>query len=210
MNYFWISIFLILLLPARNLVAEEICKFKSKAQVFNEENKDIQLLNLMADMALVKESSLYFTEKKIMEFFDEPLVFTGRLRYQAPYLLEKHISTPEKESYVINNDTFIIQRAGKGTRTVAASQYPLLMALVESLRATLNGNLKGLAEYYEIRYTIESENWKLCLLPIQEPLQEVVAKIELFGINTLITRINLLEKDGDVAVMLISENPVNQ
>lgn len=61
----------------------------------------------------------------------------GILRFTPPTRLEKHITAPYDERYVVEGDTVLVESKTKGTnRTLSLHDYPALRAFIEALRST--------------------------------------------------------------------------
>lgn len=161
---------------------------------------------LMQGMAEVKSSRHKFTERKYMSVLTKPLESSGMLLYEAPGRLEKHTLTPKDESMVLNQGVIVIEnRTRRMKRTMMVNQYPALGAFVESIRATLAGDLETLKHYYQIKLDGNAAHWHLQLIPNEQAAREMVREISMEGRGKLIARIEILEANGDHSVMTVDE-----
>lgn len=158
---------------------------------------------LMQELSEVKLRNDSFTERKTVALLSEPLEVSGTLYFEAPDHIEKHISTPEKSSYIVHGNALKIQLSGQPERSVVLYQYPGIQAFVESLRATLAGDLKTLKEFYQVQFQAKQGHWKLVLDPLTEEMEEFVRQVVISGEGKQITTIETVENNGDRSVMTL-------
>jgi hypothetical protein len=81
--------------------------------------------------------------------------------------------------------------------------YPELAAFVESIRATLAGDVQTLRRFYDVRLDGPAEDWKLMLRPIAQRMQRAIKSITLSGSNARLHTVEIEEPDGDRSVMTV-------
>jgi hypothetical protein len=162
---------------------------------------------LMRSLAQVKSAKAKFVERKDLAILTAPLETSGILVYTAPGRLEKHTLRPDQESLVLEQDTLTIdsKTAGK-RRTLALVDYPVVWAFVESIRSTLAGDLQTLSRFYRITLEGDEHAWRLLLKPIEPKMQSVVSEIRIGGSGNWVSRIEILETQGDRSVMTITRD----
>ncbi len=163
------------------------------------------LPQLMQSLAQVKSAKNKFTERKYLGMLDQPLVSSGKLAYTAPAHLEKLTLAPKSETMILDGDTLSVDVKGK-RRTLSLKQYPLLWAFVESIRATLAGDLPALQQFYRVTLEGEAGQWQLLLMPTDPEVRDVVREIRIAGKRNRLTRVEVMETQGDHSVMTISES----
>ncbi len=160
---------------------------------------------LMQSMAGIKSSRKKFTERKYMSVLTRPLESSGTLAYQAPARLEKHTLTPKDERMVLDHGIIVIESpAGQVRRTMMVDQYPAVGVFVESIRATLAGDLKVLERYYQPTLEGDATHWRMQLLPLDPATRAVVREIHIEGRGNQIGSIEILEASGDRSVMTVT------
>ncbi len=86
-----------------------------------------------------------------------PVESSGTLIFRAPNYLESARVEPQRETVRIEGDTVTYEIRGGATcsqkRTFALADAPSLAALIESLRATLAGDLPTLRRHYDVSWT---------------------------------------------------------
>ena len=97
--------------------------------------------SLMRELASVQHSKARFVERKYLKMLDRPLELSGTLEYRAPDHLERRTLTPKPESFVVDGDRLRLENARGRKRTFALQDNPVLWAFVESIRASLKGDL---------------------------------------------------------------------
>ena len=161
---------------------------------------------LMALMAKVERSTVAFEETKEIAALTTPLVRRGTLRYVRPDRLEMAVDQPRFERLTIAGERLAIETR-KGKQQVDLSTLPVVAAWIESLRATLSGDLAGLERYFEWQLQGERSNWKLELRPRERRLADVVDRIDIGGREAQIARIAIEERQGDRTVLVLSPLP---
>lgn len=164
-----------------------------------------ELLQLMQMLSQVKSARNKFVERKYLKILDKPLSFSGQLAYRAPDYLEKQTLIPKPETMVLEGPKLSVESKGK-RRVLALQDYPVVWAFVESIRATLAGDLPGLQRFYRVTMEGDSAQWRLLLTPTDSQMQEVVSEIRIGGRRNRVLSIEVLETQGDRSLMTISED----
>ncbi|MGH8640713.1 MAG: LolA family protein [Burkholderiales bacterium] len=163
--------------------------------------------HLMGALAAVKKSQAGFVERKQVAILNEPLESRGRLVYVATGRLEKHTLSPRRESLVLDGDELTLESGDRNQRrTLRLQEQPVVRAFVESIRATLAGDLATLNSLYAIRLEGTERQWRLILKPGDRRVQEIVSEIRIGGSRDAITRIEFFETGGDRTVMTITRD----
>jgi outer membrane lipoprotein-sorting protein len=155
---------------------------------------------LMRSLAATGESSAAFVETRSSDALSAPLVARGELRYVPPGRLERRVSAPAEERYVVDGDRVTIERRGAPPRTVALAAQPVLGAFLESIRATLRGDLAALARHYRVEVEGSDARWSLVLLPSDPGMAEFVSVIRVAGAHGRLTGMEVVETGGDRVV----------
>ena len=159
---------------------------------------------LMQSMAAVKSARGKFVERKQMAILNAPLETSGTLAYVAPGRLEKHTLRPRPESLILDQDRLLIEnREKKFRRTLNLQEYPLVWALVESIRSTLAGDLGTLTRFYRVALEGNESNWRMVLTPLDPKLKELLSEIRISGSANRIDKVDVLEAGGDRSTMTI-------
>ncbi len=162
------------------------------------------LEKLMNEMSTSHESNVHFIEKKYNKLLTRPIIQHGTLRYERGKLMEKTITKPVFEKYLIEGNTVTIEQPAQGiNKKFVLSQNPVMLAFVESLRSTLDGNLKSLKSYYNIGLQGNSSLWTMRLLPIHPAMERVIENILIKGTKNRILSIEIVQYNGIRSVMTI-------
>jgi outer membrane lipoprotein-sorting protein len=152
----------------------------------------------MRSLAATGESSAAFVETRSSDALSAPLVARGELRYVPPGRLERRVSAPAEERYVVDGDRVTIERRGAPPRTVALAAQPVLGAFLESIRATLRGDLAALQRHYRVEMRGDAAaDWTLVLLPADPALAELVTVIRISGRRGRLAAMEVVEAGGD-------------
>lgn len=161
---------------------------------------------LMQRFAQVQSAKATFVERKHLRILSAPLESSGRLVYTAPEKLEKHTLAPKPESLVLDGDTLTFEdRTRNRRRTLRLQEYPVIWALVESVRSTLAGDLQSLNRFYRVGLEGSETDWRLTLDPREPTIQRMVERIRIAGSRASIRSIETTEAEGDRSVMTITQ-----
>jgi outer membrane lipoprotein-sorting protein len=158
---------------------------------------------LMDALHRSRESSARFVETKYLHLLNQAQKSSGRLVYAAPDRLWKETIEPKPARLTLIGDRLTIEQQGQKTRTISLADYAGIGALVESVRATLAGDLPSLMRYFALTFDGRADGWLLTLSPKEERLREIVTTIHIRGEGTAIREIETIEPDGDRTDMAI-------
>ncbi len=162
---------------------------------------------LMQSLAATRSSHASFTEKKSIAILEKPVESSGELFYSAPDRLEKRTLKPKAESMLLDKDKLTVEQRGK-KHVLALRNYPEVAAFIDSIRATLAGDRKALERNYHLNMEGSEQSWNLTLIPIEDKMKKVVAKISIAGSGTALQTIDILQADGDSSRMSITPLPI--
>ncbi len=160
---------------------------------------------LLENLAENRQAEVRFEETAYSDLLTQPLKTHGILRFTPPAGLEKHITMPHDERYLVEGDTLLLESKTKGTqRTLSLHDYPALRGFIEAFRSTLANDVVTLRRWYRVTLQGEPRRWVLVLRPLDKSVQELVESIRFSGERGQISRIELLAPDGDRSVMVIA------
>ena len=186
------------------LVGLVACSVTSAAS----ESSDWGLESLMAKLAQVTKAELDFTEIHTSIFLTDELITSGTMVYRAPDFISKQVDDPYKEKIRISGDQIFIEKENaKGNsqkKVYSLANYEGLSTAVESVRATLAGNLSGLIDHFDVELAGLVDSWKLTLLPKTETSKEFVEEIVVNGSAEKINQIETTEPNGDESRLILT------
>ena len=165
---------------------------------------DLGVTELFDKLAKHKPSRATFVEKKYLSLLDKPVESRGELSFTPPGRLEKRTTSPTAERVVVDGDRITLERAGK-RYTMGLHDQPGVAVLVESIRATLAGDLNGLTKTYSASVAGEAARWKLTLHPLDPAVSTLVERIDIAGEDARVTTVEIFQNDGDRSVMTLTE-----
>jgi outer membrane lipoprotein-sorting protein len=160
---------------------------------------------LMRQLAATGAATAAFTETRISSALSAPLVARGELSFTPPARLERRVASPAQERYVVDGDRVTIERRGAAPRTFSLAAQPVLGAFLESIRATLRGDLGALARHYRVEVAGSPARWSLVLLPSDPGMAELVTVIRIAGAHGRLTGMEVVESAGDRVVTEFTE-----
>ena len=112
---------------------------------------------------------------------------------------------PRIESLLLEGDRLTMESAEpKRRRTLQLDHYPALGVFVDSIRATLAGDLAALTRAYHVELAGEERKWRLLLRPVDAETQQMVSEIRIGGSRNWVSSIEFLQPGGDRSVMTIT------
>lgn len=162
---------------------------------------------LMAAMRQVRASTARFAETRYIHLLNQAQRSSGRLNYVAPGYLQKVTSEPAPARLTISGDRLTIEQQGQPTRDISLRGQSEIGALVESVRATLAGDLPALTRYFTVSLDGGANDWTLTLVPNAPKLREMVATIRIQGQQNAVRDVQTLEADGDRTDMVVTPDP---
>lgn len=159
---------------------------------------------LVALLKEQREPSLAFEEATYSSLLTEPLRVRGVLRFTPPATMEKIITDPFRERYLIEGDRVLFESERKGVkRTILLEDYPALRNFVEAFRASFTGNAAQLKQAYEVILDGSRRQWTLLLRPREAAGESMVAAILFTGSEGRVATIAIRSPDGDRSVMTL-------
>ena len=156
----------------------------------------------MREFAAVRSARARFTETKYLKMLDRPIESSGTLAYDAPSRLEKLTLLPKRERMLVEQDKVTLETGAQPKRRVLSiTDYPLLRAFIESIRATLAGDLATLERFYRVEFDGGADGWRLKLEPADAKTKSVVRVIRITGSGGEIGTVEVEQSDGDRSVM---------
>lgn len=158
-----------------------------------------QLMSLLAQR---QHAHVNFTEKHFLAALDRPVDSSGELFYDAPDRLEKRTLKPRPETVVLQNGVITAQR-GRHTYTLNLSDYPQIVPLIDSIRATLAGDRAALERLFKVIFNGSLDQWTLELTPSDRAVARSVRTIRIEGARDAIHTVEIQQADGDRSLLTI-------
>ena len=157
---------------------------------------------LMDLLAQRQHGHVSFTEKHFLAVLDRPVESSGELFYDAPDRLEKRTLKPKPESVVLQKGVLTAKR-GRHTYILNLSDYPQIVPLIDSIRATLAGDRAGLEHLFKVGFDGSLEQWSLLLTPSDSTVAKSVRQIRIEGARDAIHTVEIQQADGDRSLLTI-------
>lgn len=159
---------------------------------------------LVALLKEQREPSMAFEEATYSSLLTEPLTVRGLLRFTPPATMEKAITEPFRERYVIEGERVLFESERKGIkRTITLEDYPALHSFVDAFRASFTGDAVRLQKVYAVTLEGTRRNWTLLLRPRETAGQSMVDYILFTGSEGRVATIAIRSPDGDRSVMTL-------
>jgi hypothetical protein len=159
------------------------------------------LVSLLKDQ---REPSVAFEEVTYSSVLTEPLKVRGLLRFTPPSTMEKVITDPFRERYVIEGDQVTFESERKQIkRTISLEDFPVLHSFVDAFLATFMGDTSKLQKAYEVTIDGTRGKWTLLLRPRGTTGESLVDYILFAGSEGRIATIAIRSPDGDRSVMTL-------
>jgi len=151
-----------------------------------------------------REPSMAFEEATYSSLLTEPLKVRGLLRFTPPVTMEKVITDPFRERYVIEGERVLFESERKGIkRTISLEDYPALRSFVDAFRASFTGDAVQLQKVYGVTLEGTRRQWTLLLRPREREGRSMVDYILFTGSEGRVATIAIRSPDGDRSVMTL-------
>jgi outer membrane lipoprotein-sorting protein len=167
------------------------------APAFAQPMPQMTVETVMAALASVSQRQGFFTEEKQLTALERPVVVTGTLIYRRPSYLEKHALAPRREDLVVDGNVLTVTDETGATRRLELGAQPEIRALVETIRATLAGDLAALERDFSVDSAGEIADWRLILRPTNPRLAGLVRLVQIEGSGPEPKRIETVMVNGD-------------
>ena len=167
---------------------------------------DLTVTELFASLAKRAPTRAAFVETKYLALLDRPVESRGELVFTPPDRMEKRTLAPKPERVVVDRRHITLERAGK-TFSMGLHDNPAVAVLVESVRATLAGDLGALTQAYSASVSGDAQRWKLVLRPLDPAVATLVERVEIGGTSGDVQGVEIFQADGDRSVMAITPAP---
>ncbi len=165
---------------------------------------------LMGLLAKRQHGHVTFVEEHFIGVLDRPVESSGELLYDAPDRLEKRTLKPKPESVVLEQGVITAHR-GHRTYVLNLSDYPQIVPLIDSIRATLAGDRAALERIFKVTLEGDLDSWKLLLAPSDPTVAKGVKQIRIEGARDAIHSVEIEQADGDRSLLTIGpEIPMGQ
>jgi outer membrane lipoprotein-sorting protein len=158
---------------------------------------------LFDSLSRAKPARAAFHEKKFVALLDKPVESAGELVFTPPARMEKRTTTPRAESVIVDGDVVTLERGGR-KQSLRLREHPAIAVLIESIRATLAGDLAELTKTYSTALAGDSAQWRLTLRPLDPALGTLVERLEIAGSQAQVKTIEIFQADGDRSVMTLT------
>jgi hypothetical protein len=164
------------------------------------------LQELMRLLAVRRHGQVDFVEQHFLAVLKRPVESFGVMTYDAPRRLEKRTVEPRPERLVLDGDELTVERKGH-TRVLELAAYPSLLPFVESLRATLAGDLPALERAFDVEFAGNVQRWTLTLSPRDPKVSSTVSRVRIDGSRDVLSKVEILEANGDRSLMTLRNHP---
>ena len=164
------------------------------------------LQELMSLLAARRHGQVDFVEQHFLAVLKRPVESFGVMTYDAPHRLEKRTVEPRPERLVLDGDEITVERKGH-THVMELAAYPSLLPFIESLRATMAGDLPALERAFNVDFAGSVERWTLTLYPRDSKVSSTVSRVRIDGSRDVLSKVEIFEANGDRSLMTLREHP---
>ena len=164
------------------------------------------LQELMSLLAARRHGQVDFVEQHFLAVLKRPVESFGVMTYDAPHRLEKRTVEPRPERLVLDGDEITVERKGH-THVLELAAYPSLLPFIESLRATMAGDLPALERAFNVDFAGNMERWTLTLSPRDSKVSSTVSRVRIDGSRDVLSKVEIFEANGDRSLMTLRVHP---
>lgn len=171
-------------------------------------SKEWTVDEVIKGLARQEPQEVAFEESTMSSMLTAPLKTKGVLVFTPPSRLEKHVTDPLAERYIIDGNTVLYRNDKRRLeKSFSLDEYPALRMFVEIFRSALAGDPLTLKRYYQATVEGEPRRWSLLLRPLDRAGESMVQEVRLIGAGGRLTRIEMRFPDGDHSVMRLQGPP---
>jgi hypothetical protein len=164
------------------------------------------LQEVMRLLAARRHGQADFVEQHFLSVLKRPVESYGVMVYDAPDRLEKRTVEPRPEKLVLDGNELTVERKGR-TRVMDLAAYPSILPFIESLRATLAGDLPALERVFTVDFAGSLDRWTLALSPRDSKVSKIVSRVRIDGSRDVLLEVEILEANGDRSLMTLRDHP---
>lgn len=169
----------------------------------------LELDVILAKAAVTPPSRVGFREERHNPMLKEPLVLTGHLEYLSDGVLRKTIATPFEESFLIDSDRIIIERAGD-VRTLPLKKSRSLRTILATIEAILSGQSDKIESAFSHEIGGTARAWSVMLAPVSRSMRRQLVSLQVNGDDQSVTSIRVDLKGGEWHIMEIFDDDLEQ
>jgi hypothetical protein len=157
-------------------------------------------------LAARRHGQVDFVEQHFLSVLKRPVESYGVMIYDAPNRLEKRTVEPRPEDLVLDGNELTVERKGR-THVLDLAAYPSILPFIESLRATLAGDLPALERVFDVDFAGNLDRWTLSLSPRDSKVSKIVSRVRIDGSRDVLLKVEILEANGDRSLMTLRDHP---
>ena len=145
-----------------------------------------------------------FTEDKYLHALSQPLHSHGELVYRKPDYLEKLTLGPSPERMVVDGNRLTVTQGTAAPQVIDFSNRPEALALIDTIRGALSGDISLLQKYYDIVGEGSLPGWSLSLTPRDATVGRILKHVRIDGAGASLSFIQIVQANGDDDRMTIT------
>jgi len=161
----------------------------------------------MSRLAAAPPRRASFTEDKRLAALEQPLHSAGTFAYSRPDHLEKITTSPTPERLVVDGARLTATAGSNAPRVVDLGGQPAALALVDTIRGVLTGNLALLRRSYDVTAAGTPSAWHLVLRPSEPAMARLVREVRIDGVGADVRSIDTVQANGDADRLTITPLP---
>jgi outer membrane lipoprotein-sorting protein len=158
------------------------------------------LRSVLAEFAKVEALSAKFHEEKTMSLLATPIKSDGTMHYQKPRKLVRH---GNKASVLLDGNKLRFGDA-KNSQSMDITSQPALRVLVDTFVSVLGGDLAALERVAIVTIEAQGAGYRIHVTPKDDKVKHLVKAISFDGEGAKLTRMELLDSNGDTTVTTFS------
>jgi outer membrane lipoprotein-sorting protein len=161
------------------------------------------LEGVLAELAKVEALSAHFHEEKRMALLATPLSSDGALHYQKPRMLVRHTDKPHAATVLLHGDKLSFGDA-KHSESLDLASQPSLRVLVDTFVSVLAGDLAALQRVATVTIEAHGSGYRIVVVPKDDKVKRLVKSMSFDGEGARLSRMELLDANGDTTVTTFS------
>jgi outer membrane lipoprotein-sorting protein len=161
------------------------------------------LPSVLGQLAKVEALSVRFHEEKTMALLATPLASDGTLHYQKPRMLVRHTGKPHASSVLLIGEKLSFGDNAH-SQSMDLSSQPALRVLVDTFVSVLGGDLASLQKVATVSLERRTTGYRIRIVPRDDKVKRLVRAMTFDGEGANLSRMELLDANGDTTVTTFS------
>lgn len=152
-----------------------------------------------------------FVQTKHLKMLNDKLVSKGRMYYQQTNKLRWEYTTPYAYTFILNDDKVLLKNQQRND-VIDVRQNKLFKEIARIMMSSMVGNCLSDDKNFTTTIATVGDEWVATLIPQRKDMRQMFQKLLLHFSQkqSMVTRVELIEKNGDKTVIDLKNVRTNE